>query len=91
MAWGMSWRLSRRRTRVAQIYRFCIRRIWPLYSVSNPYRSMSDLTYGLTKYTYDALNRPLTVTHPDLTALSYVYGTGYKKDGRIRHHYDFAE
>jgi len=42
-------------------------------SVTNPYRSTSDLTYGKTLYTYDAMNRPLTVTHPDSTILSYTY------------------
>jgi RHS repeat-associated protein len=42
-------------------------------TVTNPYRSTSDLTYGLTKSTYDALNRPLSVTHPDSTVLSYAY------------------
>jgi RHS repeat-associated protein len=34
-------------------------------SVSNPYRSTSEPTYGLTQYAYDGLNRPLTVTRPD--------------------------
>ncbi len=36
-----------------------------LYSVSNPYRSTSDPTYGLTTYRYDALSRPTSVTLQD--------------------------
>lgn len=34
-------------------------------SVSNPYRSTSDPTYGLTSYQYDALSRPTLVIPPD--------------------------
>lgn len=34
-------------------------------SVSNPYRSTSDSTYGITSYEYDTLNRTLQVTEPD--------------------------
>jgi len=33
-------------------------------SVSNPYVSTSDPTYGLTTYSFDAISRPITVTHP---------------------------
>lgn len=36
-----------------------------IFSVSNPYRSTSDPTYGLTKYGYDALSRPTQVTDTD--------------------------
>jgi RHS repeat-associated protein len=34
-------------------------------SVSNPYRTRSDSTYGLTMYTYDALNRKTVTQEPD--------------------------
>jgi RHS repeat-associated protein len=37
-------------------------RVW---KVSNPYRSTSDPTYGLTTYAYDALGRTTSVTYPD--------------------------
>jgi len=36
-------------------------------SVSNPYRSKSEATYGITKYTYDTLSRKAIVTAPDGT------------------------
>ncbi|WP_348261042.1 hypothetical protein P8935_14660 [Telmatobacter sp. DSM 110680] len=34
-------------------------------SVSNPYRSTGDQTYGTTGYEYDALNRKTLMTNPD--------------------------
>jgi len=34
-------------------------------TVSNPYRSHSDLTYGLTTFNYDALGRPTSVVEAD--------------------------
>jgi len=36
-----------------------------VYTVSNPYCSTSDSTYGLTTYTYDALGRSTQIAHPD--------------------------
>ncbi|MGH9525208.1 MAG: hypothetical protein ACRD2F_00920, partial [Terriglobales bacterium] len=42
-------------------------------SVTNPYRSSGDPTYGVTSYTYDALGRTLTVTHPDGSVLATTY------------------
>jgi RHS repeat-associated protein len=42
-------------------------------TVSNPYRTKSDLTYGLTTYGYDAISRAKTVTHPDSTVLTNNY------------------
>lgn len=36
-----------------------------VYTVSNPYRSASESTYGVTQYGYDALGRLTQVTHPD--------------------------
>lgn len=44
-----------------------------VYSVTNPYRSTSDSTYGLTKYQYDSLNRVTTVIESDLSAISTSY------------------
>jgi RHS repeat-associated protein len=46
-------------------------------SVSNPYRSTSDSTYGLTSYRYDALGRPTSVILPDgsVAATSYTNNT----------------
>jgi len=38
-----------------------------VHTMSNPYRSTSDSTYGVTTYTYDALGRPCVVTSPDAT------------------------
>ena len=42
-------------------------------SVSNPYRSTGDSTYGITSYTYDALNRKTVQTQPDGTVLISCY------------------
>ena len=39
-------------------------------SESNPYRSTSDPTYGITSYVYDALSRICVVVPPDGTTLS---------------------
>jgi len=44
------------------------------YTVSNPYRSPADPTYGLTTYTYDALGRKLTQLQQDSTSsLTWLY------------------
>ena len=43
------------------------------YTVSNPYCTTSDLTYGLTTYIYDALGRTTQVTHPDNTTILTTY------------------
>jgi RHS repeat-associated protein len=42
-------------------------------SASNPYRSTSDSTYGITSYVYDGLGRVTSVTEPD----GSVVGTSY--------------
>jgi YD repeat-containing protein len=48
-----------------------------VYTVSNPYCTPSDRTYGLTTYNYDALGRKTQVTTPDnvsgsgVTTISY--------------------
>jgi RHS repeat-associated protein len=43
------------------------------YTVSNPYCSTSDATYGLTTYTYDTLGRTTQVAHPDSTTVLTSY------------------
>jgi RHS repeat-associated protein len=42
-------------------------------SVSNPYHTTSDSTYGTTQYAYDALSRPTIVTRPDNKTVNYTY------------------
>ena len=42
-------------------------------SVSNPYRSTGDLTYGMTAYSYDPLGRKSGQTKPDGSTLSWSY------------------
>jgi RHS repeat-associated protein len=42
-------------------------------SVSNPYRTTSDPTYGITQYTYDALSRTTRITNPDGNYSSVLY------------------
>jgi RHS repeat-associated protein len=44
-----------------------------VYTVSNPYCSTSDPTYGLTTYVYDALGRTKSVTHPDGASILTTY------------------
>jgi RHS repeat-associated protein len=44
-----------------------------VYSVSNPYRSTSDGTYGLTTYSYDALNRVTSVVEQEGSKVSTSY------------------
>jgi YD repeat-containing protein len=57
-----------------------------LYSTTNPYRSTSDSTYGLTKAKYDALSRPSLIIPPDGTlstnnvAISYTNNCVTTKD-----------
>lgn len=45
------------------------------YTVTNPYRSTSDPTYGITTYTYDALGRTTRVLHPDGTSVQTTYSS----------------
>jgi RHS repeat-associated protein len=42
-------------------------------SVTNPYRTTSDPTYGKTRYSYDALNRTILVTKPDNSTVTTSY------------------
>jgi RHS repeat-associated protein len=44
-----------------------------LYTVSNPYRTTSDGTYGLTTYTYDGLERPTKELEPDGSSIVTAY------------------
>jgi RHS repeat-associated protein len=44
-----------------------------VHTVSNPYCTTGDLTYGLTTYAYDALGRNTQVTHPDSTTVLTTY------------------
>jgi len=39
-------------------------------TVTNPYRTISDPTYGITKTLYDSLNRPCVIIPPDGTAVA---------------------
>jgi RHS repeat-associated protein len=43
------------------------------YYVSNPYRSTSDSSYGITYYIYDALGRTTKVTQPDGSIVTTAY------------------
>ncbi|MGE5321327.1 MAG: hypothetical protein ACM3SW_00600, partial [Actinomycetota bacterium] len=45
-------------------------------SVSNPYFSVSDPTYGITSTTYDALDRATAITKPDGSVSSVDYSAG---------------
>ena len=47
------------------------------YTISNPYRSTSDPTYGLTTHKYDPLGREITVIPPDGTATTNNVQTQY--------------
>jgi len=42
-------------------------------SVSNPYRSKGEPTYGVTTYAYDALGRKGSQTQPDGSQLTWIY------------------
>jgi RHS repeat-associated protein len=42
-------------------------------TVSNPYRTTGDSTYGTTTNSYDALSRPISVTKPDGSKVATAY------------------
>ena len=44
-----------------------------VYSVSNPFRTTSDPTYGITSYQYDALDRTVQVAKQDGGLVKYSY------------------
>ncbi len=44
-----------------------------VYSVTNPFFTTADPTYGLTSYTYDALGRVTKTTNPDSTFQTFTY------------------
>jgi RHS repeat-associated protein len=50
-------------------------------SVTNPYRSNTDPTYGTQAFAYDGMNRPTTVTQPDGSIKQFVYGAGVGSNG----------
>ncbi|MGH9397601.1 MAG: hypothetical protein ACRD18_12210, partial [Terriglobia bacterium] len=50
---------------------------------SNPYRSVSDPTYGLETYAYDGLNRQASDTHADGNAAYTYYGANVISGGGI--------
>jgi RHS repeat-associated protein len=52
------------------------------YTVSNPYRTTGDSTYGITTYNYDALGRTTQVVDPDGSTVSTVY-TGTQTGGAV--------
>ncbi len=52
-------------------------------SVTNPYVSTSDPTYGVTGYTYDALGRVIKVTNPDQTTSTISYGSNVSAAGGL--------
>ena len=47
------------------------------FTASNPYRSTSDPTYGITTYNYDALGRTVLVIPPDGTSTNNNVSTAY--------------
>jgi len=50
-------------------------------SVSNPYLSLMDSTYGITSYSYDALGRKILQTQPDGNTVHWCYD-GIGLDGQ---------
>jgi RHS repeat-associated protein len=52
------------------------------YTVTNPYRTTGDSTYGITTYNYDALGRTIQVAEPDGSTVSTVY-TGTQTSGAV--------
>lgn len=42
-------------------------------TVSNPYRNLSEVTYGITTTAYDALGRARLITHPDQSTTTFSY------------------
>jgi len=50
-------------------------------TVSNPYRSLSDPTYGKDTYSYDALGRVTAVSHQDGTSTHTYYGSAVGGNG----------
>jgi len=51
------------------------------HTVSNPYRSTSDPTYGLTTYSFDVLGRPAVVTEADGNTVKLYYGADVAGSG----------
>jgi YD repeat-containing protein len=51
-------------------------------STSNPYRSKSDSTYGVTNYSYDSLGRKTSQTNPDNTKMYWCYNNVFSTAGQ---------
>jgi RHS repeat-associated protein len=62
-------------------------------SVTNPYVTTSDPTYGITTWTYDALDRTKQVQHPDLTVVTTDYAGNQTtvRDEAGKHRRTFAD
>jgi RHS repeat-associated protein len=52
-------------------------------SVTNPYRSTGDPTYGISAPTYDGLDRPTQVQEPDNSIVQAFYGANVVSGGGI--------
>lgn len=50
-------------------------------SVTNPYRSTSDPTYGSDTSTYDGINRVIAITHSDNNVAHTYYGSAVSSNG----------
>lgn len=53
------------------------------HTVTNPYRSTSDATYGVTTLSYDGFARPTVVTEPDNSKIYLYYGASVTGGGGI--------
>jgi len=54
-----------------------------IQSVTNPYRSTSDPTYGSRSYSYDGMGRAIKVTHPDASITQTFYGSTVSAAGGV--------
>lgn len=53
------------------------------HSVTNPYRTTSDSSYGATTLSYDGLGRPTLVTDPDSSKVYLYYGASVTSGGGL--------
>lgn len=61
-----------------------------LDSVTNPYRSTSDSTYGTTSYAYDPLNRLTKTTNPDGSYVQNTFGTATQSCSASTYGYGYS-